>query len=97
MNSTLVSNIPISASSRVTEGARANPILQSIDKSLDIYGRRMAVVNLEAALSSWKSIKNHKVNQLSEGYRVAQASKTRISPARSGTMPVHLMRHLFEG
>ena len=96
MNSTLVSNIPNSASSRVTEGARANPILQSIDKSLDVYGRRMAVVNLEAALSSWKSIKNHKVNQLSEEYRVAQSCKSRISPAKSGTMPVHLMRHLFE-
>jgi hypothetical protein len=97
MNSTLVSNTPISASSRATLGTRATPILQSIDKSLDLNGRKMAVVNLEAALSSWRSIKNHKVNQLSEDFRVAQASKSRISPAKSGTMPFHLMRHLFEG
>jgi hypothetical protein len=97
MNSTLVSNTPISAFSRATLGARATPILHSIDKSLDLNGRKMAVVNLEAALSSWRSIKNYKVNQLSEEYRVAQASKSRISPAKSGTMPIHLMRHLFEG
>ena len=97
MNSTLVSNTPISASSRATLGTRATPILQSIDKSLNLNGRKMAVVNLEAALSSSEVYQNHKVNQLSEDFRVAQASKSRISPAKTGTMPIHLMRHLFEG
>ena len=59
----------------------------------DLNENKMAVVNLEAALTSWKSIQNHKVNQASEIFRTNLASRVRLSPATTGHLPGMLMRH----
>jgi hypothetical protein len=61
----------------------------------DLNAKKMAVVNLEAALTTWKSIHNHKVNQASEVFRSNLASKLRLSPAHTGLLPSNLMRHSF--
>ena len=53
----------------------------------------MAVVNLEAALTAWKSIQNHKVSQASELFRENIASRTRLNPGKTGHFPASLMRH----
>jgi len=74
-----------------------SPNLHSIaNSSSDRTGfneNKMAVVNLEAALTTWKSIHNHKVNQASEAFRANLASKLRLSPAHIGLLPGNLMRH----
>ena len=62
-------------------------------RQTDLNQRKMAVVNLEAALTTWKSIHNHKVNQVSEVFRSNLASKLRLSPAHTGLLPSNLMRH----
>ena len=54
---------------------------------------KMAVVNLEAALTAWKSIQNHKVSQASELFRENIASRTRLNPGKTGHFPASLMRH----
>jgi hypothetical protein len=73
------------------------PNLHSISNSsgrrTDLNENKMAVVNLEAALTTWKSIHNHKVNQASEAFRCNLASKLRLSPAHTGLLPNNLMRH----
>ena len=53
----------------------------------------MAVVNLEAALTAWKSIQNHKVSKASELFRESIASRTRSNPDKTGHLPASLMRH----
>lgn len=58
-----------------------------------INEKKMAVVNLEAALSSWKSIQNHKVYQMSLDYRTSLAHSMRISHSSVGYLPSSLMRH----
>ena len=62
---------------------------------LSIDGHKMAVVNLEAALTSWKSIENHKVACLSTHYRKRLAVESRVSPARVGTVPHNLMEFML--
>ena len=57
--------------------------------------KKMAVVNLEAALTAWKSIQNHKVNQASEMFRTNIACRTRLNPANTGYLPPNLMRHFL--
>jgi hypothetical protein len=59
----------------------------------NLHENKMAVVNLEAALTSWKSIQNHKVNQASEIFRTNLATRIRLSPVSTGHMPGNLMRH----
>jgi hypothetical protein len=59
----------------------------------NLHENKMAVVNLEAALTTWKSIQKHKVNQASEIFRTNLASRIRLSPASSGYLPGNLMRH----
>jgi hypothetical protein len=44
-------------------------------------------------LTSWKSIQNHKVNQVSEIFRTNLASRIRLSPVSTGYLPGNLMRH----
>ena len=52
---------------------------------------KMAAVNLEAALTSWKSIENHKVACLS----TRTGNESRVSPARVGTVPHNLMEFML--
>jgi len=59
----------------------------------DIHNCQMSVVNMEAALSSWKSINNHKVSQVSREYRSAVSRSLRVTPASIGTLPHNLMSH----
>ena len=54
---------------------------------------KMAVVNLEAALTAWKSIQNHKVSQASELFRKNIAFRTRLNPGITRHLPASLMRH----
>jgi len=62
---------------------------------LTIDGHKMAVVNLEAVLTSWKSIENHKVACLSNHYRKALAAESRVNPARVGALPPNLMEFML--
>ena len=59
----------------------------------DLNENKMAVVNLEAVLTTWKSIQNHKVSQVSEIFRANLASRIRLSPVSTGHMPGNLLRH----
>jgi len=68
-------------------------ITNSSSRRTDLNENKMAVVNLEAALTTWKSIHNHKVNQVSEAFRSNLASKLRLSPVHTGLLPGNLMRH----
>jgi len=68
-------------------------ISNSSDRRTDLNENKMAVVNLEAALTTWKSIHNHKVNQASEAFRSNLASKLRLSPGHTGLLPSNLMRY----
>ena len=68
-------------------------IANTSSRRTDLNENKMAVVNLEAALTTWKSIHNHKVNQVSETFRTNLASKLRLSPAHIGLLPGNLMRH----
>ena len=63
--------------------------------NLSHQARRMAVVNLEAALASWKSLENQKVSQMSLTYRSHFSTSLRINPSRTGSMPRSLMTHWF--
>ena len=60
---------------------------------LDFNRRKMSVVNLEAALSSWKSIKNDEVAQISQRYRSIISNSLRINPGNTGNFPSQLMSH----
>jgi hypothetical protein len=68
-------------------------ITETSKKRANLNENKMAVVNLEAALTSWKSIQNHKVNQVSEIFRTNLASRIRLSPVSTGYLPGNLMRH----
>ncbi len=74
---------------------RSSASLINPDPSLDLNGRRMSVVNLEAALASWKSIKNQKVLNFSQAYRSQVSEDLRITPARLGGFPRNLSSQLF--
>jgi len=74
-----------------------SPILSSIiTTDSDLNSRRMAVVNLEAALACWKSIKNHEVSMISQEYRSRLSRTLRISPSSIGRLPNNLFRHSLE-
>ncbi|MDG1326615.1 MAG: hypothetical protein P8P49_12690 [Opitutales bacterium] len=73
-----------------------SPILSSITTDSDLNSRRMAVVNLEAALACWKSIKNNEVSMISQEYRSRLSHTLRISPSRIGRLPDNLFRHSLE-
>jgi hypothetical protein len=72
------------------------PILDNLKTDSDLHSRRMAVVNLEAALACWKSIKNHDISMISQEYRSRLSRTLRISPSRIGRMPDNLFRHSLE-
>lgn len=77
---------------------QANPVCNQPVKELskgryNLHENKMAVVNLEAALTTWKSIQNHRVNKVSEIFRANLASRIRLSPASTGLLPGNLMRH----
>jgi hypothetical protein len=76
----------------LTRDVSQNDGLPTIRQSA-INENKMAVVNLEAALSSWKSIQNHKVYQMSLNYRTALSHSMRISHSSVGYLPSSLMRH----
>ncbi|MDA9119704.1 hypothetical protein N9J83_06135 [Opitutales bacterium] len=87
----------VSGQGRVTNsGYLPSPILSSITTDSDLNSRRMAVVNLEAALGCWKSIKNHEVSIISQEYRSRLSRTLRISPSRIGRLPDNLFRHSLE-
>jgi hypothetical protein len=71
----------------------ASRILRNLDHTLSLNDRRMAVVNLEAALASHNSMKNHNVHQLSKSYRNQLSASLRISPSKMDGMPHDLMYH----
>ena len=75
-----------------TARIRADKMI-SVDSSLDTNSRKMSVVNLEAALSCWKSIKNKKLAGVSQKYRSSISSKLRLSPMSIGGLPSNLMNH----
>jgi hypothetical protein len=62
---------------------------------LNLDGHKMAVVNLEAALATWKSFENNQVLKLSEKYRTKISSSTRVQPSTVGTFPRNLMNALY--
>ena len=76
-----------------------SPNLHSVanpsSRRTDLSENKMAVVNLEAALTTWKSIHNHKVNKVSEAFRSNLASKLRLSPTHTGSLPSNLIRYSF--
>ena len=55
----------------------------------------MAVVNLEAALATWKTFENKAVQAASRSYRFNLADSLRISPSRTGGLPRDLLHHMF--
>lgn len=71
------------------------PPQQLANPDLGLQSRKMAVVNLEAALASWKSLENHKVSQLSQTYRFKYSASLRITPTSTGGLPQGLMNHCF--
>ena len=75
-----------------TARIRADKMI-SVDPSLDTNSRKMSVVNLEAALSCWKHIKNNKLGDIGQKYRSSTSSKLRLSPLSIGGLPSNLMNH----
>jgi hypothetical protein len=76
------------------DAARIRPDkMISVDQNLDTNSRKMSVVNLEAALSCWKSIKNKKLADVSQKYRSSLSSKLRLSSSSIGGLPSNLMNH----
>ena len=67
------------------------------DFSIEYNSRKMSVVNMEAALASWKSIENHRVIHCSHSFRNRVAREIRITPTRMGKFPRNLARHLLRG
>lgn len=70
--------------------------LLNLNPDLDLNGRRMSVVNLEAVLTNWKSIRNSKVAHCSETYRNRLSAEARISPSSVGALPPQLFRFLSD-
>ena len=56
---------------------------------------KMAVVNLEAVLATWKSFENKELQAASRSFRSNLADNLRISPSRTGVLPRGLLHHLF--
>ena len=54
---------------------------------------RMALINLEARLAVWKSFQNKQVLEASESYRTALSRGLRVSPTRTGSLPMGLLNH----
>jgi hypothetical protein len=73
----------------------STPLLKNLNTELDLNGRRMSIVNLEAALTSWKTINSKKVLNCSEAYRRHLSRESRISPTSVGSIPMQLTRHLM--
>lgn len=70
--------------------------LPRLDHSnLCLQAKRMAVVNLEAALASWKSLENKRLAQMSHAYRCRYSASLRITPSRTGGIPRNLIDHWF--
>lgn len=84
----------VGAQSSSGDASRAT-CLSSNNQGLSLDGHKMAVVNLEAALASWKSFDNQKVSCLSNQYRQSVSSNLRISPNRVGTVPGNLMEYML--
>lgn len=59
----------------------------------NFQSRKMAIVNLEAALSNWKQLETKCVSQMSLCYRTRFSSTIRLTPSRTGGTPSNLMRH----
>ncbi len=86
----------ISASGRQSfPAADSTSKLRANHPRLNLDGHKMAVVNLEAALATWKSFENNQVLNLSEKYRTKISTSTRVQPSTVGTFPHNLMNALY--
>ncbi len=82
----------LESASRISPPQRA---LRCIDHTLDLHGRKMAVVNLEAALTNWKLLQADTVASVSRAYRLQVSSSIRITPKRIGGLPSEMLHRLF--
>ena len=71
------------------------PISSSSSLESNPLPSKMAVVNLEAALATWKTFENKAVQAASRSFRSNLADSLRISPSRTGGLPRGLLHHLF--
>ena len=77
------------------EGTNTIPLPSSTSLETNPLSSKMAVVNLEAALVTWKTFENKAVQAASRSYRFNLADNLRISPSRTGGLPGGLLHHLF--
>ena len=77
------------------EGTNTIPVHSSTRLETNPLSNKMAVVNLEAALATWKTFENKEVQAASRSYRFNLADNLRISPSRTGVLPGGLLHHLF--
>lgn len=77
------------------EGTDTIPVPSSANLEHNPLSNKMAVVNLEAALATWKTFENKAVQAASRSYRFNLADNLRISPSRTGGLPGSLLHHLF--
>ena len=77
------------------EGIDTIPVPNSANLEPNPLSNKMAVVNLEAALATWKTFENKAVQAASRSYRFNLADSLRISPSRTGGLPRDLLHHMF--
>ena len=77
------------------EGTNTIPVPSSTSLESNPLSNKMAVVNLEAALATWKTFENKAVLAASRSYRFNLADNLRMSPSRTGGLPGGLLHHLF--
>lgn len=77
------------------EGTNTIPVHSSTNLEPNSLRSKMAVVNLEAALATWKTFENKAVQAASRSFRSNLADSLRISPSRTGGLPRGLLHHLF--
>ena len=77
------------------EGTNTIPVPSSTNLESNPLPSKMAVVNLEAALATWKTFENKAVQAVSRSFRSNLADNLRISPSRTGVLPRGLLHHLF--
>ena len=77
------------------EGTNTIPVHSATNLEPNSLRSKMAVVNLEAALATWKTFENKAVQAASRSFRSNLADSLRISPSRTGGLPRGLLHHLF--
>ena len=86
---------PLLDRSHSLEATNAIPVPSSTNLESNPLPSKMAVVNLEAALATWKTFENKAVQAASRSFRSNLADNLRISPSRTGGLPRDLLHHLF--